>query len=471
MIRIPSSLASISGYTASVIMIKGFSILTIPLVARYLSPADYGHLDVAVSVVECVGLFAALGLADTMFRFATVEKGEAQRRVISEVAGSGLLIALVLAVVFQLLAPWVHASLRIGVELDALRAGLIAAGVTGMIELPLAWIRLKDRPGLFFCVMSVRSICQIALLFTVLHLGWGAEGILWSNAIVEVVFAIVLFAVVVREHGISLNVSGLRRAVSYGIPLVGAGLAMFALGVADRWFLNAHVSAEDIGLYGLGTKLALAAPLLLQPFLLWWNAKRIAVLREPGGLEYSARAWGWGVTILLVSAVGVSLVAPPFIHLAMPPEYLAAAAYVPWLVAICVLNELAGLSNVGCYAKQNSSMVLGVNGAAAVVALGGYLLLIPEYGIMGAVGATIFAHVLRIGLFVALGRKEAPIAFPFVQAALLGTVGALLVLYAPEPAQIAWNIAWTAGATLVLIGLAGAVRLIPMNEARRLVAA
>ena len=63
MIKIPSGLASVSGYTASVIMIKGFSILTIPLVARYLEPADYGNLDVASSVVECVGLFAALGLA------------------------------------------------------------------------------------------------------------------------------------------------------------------------------------------------------------------------------------------------------------------------------------------------------------------------------------------------------------------------------------------------------------------------
>ena len=141
------------------------------------------------------------------------------------------------------------------------------------------------------------------------------------------------------------------------------------------------------------------------------------MLREPDGLDYSAKVWGWGFTILIVSAVGVSLAAPLFIHLAMPPEYLAAARYIPWLVGICVLNELAALCSVGCYARNNSSLVLAVNGAAAVVAVAGYLLLIPSYGIEGAIAATILAHFLRIGLFIWLGHKSAPIAYPFAATA------------------------------------------------------
>ena len=46
--RLPPAVA----YIVSVLLDKGFSVLTIPLVATYLPPNRYGQLDVAVSVIE-----------------------------------------------------------------------------------------------------------------------------------------------------------------------------------------------------------------------------------------------------------------------------------------------------------------------------------------------------------------------------------------------------------------------------------
>ncbi|MFM2422107.1 MAG: hypothetical protein RL291_637, partial [Pseudomonadota bacterium] len=57
-------------YAVSVVLDKGFSLLTIPLVAAYLAPSEFGRLEVALSLIEFVGLIMALGLADTLVRFA-----------------------------------------------------------------------------------------------------------------------------------------------------------------------------------------------------------------------------------------------------------------------------------------------------------------------------------------------------------------------------------------------------------------
>ena len=167
----------------------------------------------------------------------------------------------------------------------------------------------------------------------------------------------------------------------------------------------------------------------------------------------------------------VFLIAPVFIHLAMPEAYLAAAVFVPWLVGITVLNELSALCNVGCYARNNSTLVLAINSAAAVVAVAGYVLFIPSYGIAGALGATIAGQVLRLALFVVLGRREAPIEYPFLHGTVLLLVGLVVVSAAPAPGALIINAAWILASAAVLIGAAFGLRLIDIGKVMRLVSA
>ena len=67
-------------YVASVAVDKGFSIISIPLLAAYLAPSSYGRLDVAVSLIESVGLVMSFGMADTLARFSSVAGSESERK-------------------------------------------------------------------------------------------------------------------------------------------------------------------------------------------------------------------------------------------------------------------------------------------------------------------------------------------------------------------------------------------------------
>ncbi|MFK9842411.1 hypothetical protein ACJENN_25500, partial [Escherichia coli] len=87
--------------------------------------------------------------------------------------------------------------------------------------------------------------------------------------------AALLVASQLRSTGIELSWVAARQLGLYGLPLVGSALAMFALGSCNRWFLSGNVPDADIAFLGLASKLALATPLLLQPFLLWWSPRRI----------------------------------------------------------------------------------------------------------------------------------------------------------------------------------------------------
>ncbi len=443
-------------YTASVAFDKGFSIFTIPLVASYLAPQEYGRLDVVVSLIEFTGLVLALGIAETLVRFASTTQDETERKACAaRFLGTALVLALCIGGVIQLIAPWLAATLHIQVSLPALRLGLAGATIAALVETPLIWMRLNQRSDLYLAFIVGRSLSQVALMWLVLRAGWGSDGLVMANGAAMLLFSACLVVWQISSTGIALSRDALQRVAGYGLPLVGAGLAMFALGNGNRWFLSGRVSDAEIAFLGLSFKLALAAPLLLQPFALWWNALRIAALTTPGGLERSATVWGLGFSVLTLSCLAVALGGPVLIQLALPPAYAAASHYLPFAVLVCFFNELNTLCNVGAYARSNGFYVFGVNASGAAVAVIGYGLLVPHFGVAGVLGAMIAGHLMRLALFVRIGREVAPIRYPALPALAAAILAVAAVWLAPVDvwARIGWSVAAFATVALALLAL------------------
>ncbi|MEZ5843439.1 MAG: oligosaccharide flippase family protein [Hyphomicrobiaceae bacterium] len=446
---------------ASVFFDKGIALLTIPLAAAYMAPAEFGRLDVAVSLIEIVGLVLALGHGECLLRFASTAETDADRhRVAAEFLGSAVVAAVALGLILQLAAPLLVSALSIGVDLSAMRFALAGAAVTALIDMPLMWLRLHQRAGGIFAFSVSRSLIQVATMWLVFALGYGAEGLLVGNAVIAVAIALVLSIVHARNHGIALARRGMARAMSYGSPLVISGLATFAVGSLSRWFLSGSVTDAEIAHMALAIKLGLATSLGLQPFALWWIARRMAVLMEPDGRSRSAELWGCGVAILVAGAAAVALTAPVFIHFVFPPGYHAAIALLPAAVLVCVLNELNTLTNVGSHLRTTGLSVMGVNLAGAVAAVAGYALLIPWLGVLGALVAMMLGHAVRLVLFLYDGHIVAPIPYPAGRAALFAAVAAVLVAAAPSADVVVARIVWSSAAGGLLLVLALALRLV-----------
>jgi O-antigen/teichoic acid export membrane protein len=455
-------------YISSVVVDRGVALLTIPLAAAYLAPAEFGRLDVAVSLIEVAGLVLALAHAESLLRFASTETAlGGRKRVAAEFLGSALLLSAVLGGLLQLLAPLLVSALAIGIDLTAMRWALAGATVMSLIDMPLMWLRLHQRAGALFAFSIIRSLIQVTAMWIVFALGYGAEGVLISNALIAIGIAAVLTVLHGRAHGVTISLRGIERAASYGLPLVVSGLATFAVGSLSRWFLSGQVADADIAHLALAVKLGLATSLALQPFSLWWIARRMAVLSEPDGHLRNAVAWGQGVFILLSGAFGICLVGPVFIHHAFPAGYQAAIMLLPAAVLVCVMNELCTLSNVGSHLRVTGLNVMAINIVGALAAVSGYVVLIPLLGVLGALLAMALGHSVRLVLFVVDGRMLAPIAYPFGRAALLAAVVIVLIAALPGPEALALRCAWAVVGTLLLGTLAIAIGLLSLPSAIR----
>jgi O-antigen/teichoic acid export membrane protein len=160
-------------------------------------------------------------------------------------------------------------------------------------------------------------------------------------------------------------------------------------------------------------RFALLTQLLVQPFEMWWYARRMAMLNGPDGPARVARAIEGGSVVALVAGGLAAAIGPMLVELAAPPEYRDAATMVPFLAAVLTVQALANLASTGSYAARTGTLPMLVNATTTVVALGGYLVLIPRTGIAGAIAANLIAEAVRLTLFETLSQRRVRLDYRF----------------------------------------------------------
>jgi len=443
-------LSSTALYALAIVAAKGVSFLMLPVVTGHLSPAEYGALELLISIADVAGLVLAMGLADALFRFGR-EAGMGATLL-------GFSLALGVAMLGLGQVTVLAAAPALPPVLDPLHLHILAAtlALTAAIQVPLAWLRFRGRPGAFAAVSVAKAAGQAGLVVLFLSQGYGVTGILLGGLIADGLSAALLVGLQIRDVGLAVDPARIRRVLPYGLPLVVSGLFGFVLGSFDRWILAATVTPEALALYGLAAKFGLIAALAMQPFEMWWYPRRLGLLDSEEGRRSSARYVALGLTWATLCASGVALASPPVIAWLTPAAYHGAAAWVPWLAAIAFLHAATNLLNVGCYAGRSTHLPMAINGAAAGVALTGYLLLIPSFGVEGTIAATLLAQGVRLCAFFAFSQRSHPIPHRILRLAIVPVTAVVAVCLSISMNSLVFSCLALAGT----LGMAVAVGLV-----------
>lgn len=439
-------------YALSLLATRGMSIVMLPYVTHTLSPAEYGTLELLQGFADAITVVFGFGLVEAMFRYAGRFGGVDRNELPAAAFGAMLALSLPCAALLQFCAPLFLGLLGPTVPLDALRFILATASLDGVIALALGWIRFDDRPGLYLGLVAGRSAAHVVGVIVALEAGFGVTGIMASGFIASAGLACVLIFVHLRTVGIRFDAAIAMRLVRYGAPIILAGLAAFVLNQFDRLLLVPVVPVTEIAEYALAMKLSFLLTLLFQPLTLWWQPRRIAILAEPGGLERSASVACVGFAYLCVLAVGLAVGGPALIRLATPPDYHGAIALIPWLLLAKAMMLATELVDVGAYYAEDGRRPMAINLVAAGAALALYILLIPSFGVEGAIAATVVAFAVRLAAFLAVSLRRVPIPLPRVRLALLAVgSAAFAALLPPVPGIVAGILAGAAAGLAVAL--------------------
>jgi O-antigen/teichoic acid export membrane protein len=438
-------------YTAGIVIGKAASFIMLPVYTRYLSPADYGILELLGMTIDVIGMITGVGLVAGVFKFYAAEDDPKAKNAIVSTAALGVTaLAALTSLIGVMLAPQLT-TLIFGNPANQiyLRMYFLLFLLQNMEYVPLLLIRAENRSVMFVALNTSKLLVMLSLniVFVVL-LRMGVAGAILSSVIATAGTVSGLSVYMVRRAGLRFSKAKFLEMLRFGGPLVFWWLGSFVLVFSDRYFLNYYIGTSTVGIYSLAYKFAfLLNALAYTPFSTVWTAQRFEVAKRQDATELYARVFFYLNLILGGLGLVLSLFVRDFLSVMSAPAFLPAYRVVPLLVAAQVVFTWADYWTLGIYVSGRTR-AMAVSAIVLVpITLALNFLLIPRFGMFGAAWATFGAYTIRFLVIYHFAQQYYPIPYRWTELGrlylVLGGAGVagMMVRLASLPRSLMWNTA------------------------------
>jgi O-antigen/teichoic acid export membrane protein len=431
-------------YAAGIFASKGVAFILLPVYTRYLTPADYGILQLIVMTMEVIALIAGSRLAHGIFHFYHKAQTERDKRSVLSTALALLVTTYgITAVASIAFAPSITTAVfgESGAYATYLRIAILAMAGEALILVPVAHLQLNARSKFLVGVQVAKMVLQASLnIVFLIPLGMGVSGVLLSSLIGNAVLGLLLAAMLLHTTGFVIAMSHARDLVRFGVPLMFMQVATMLLMFGDRFFLNRAAGEAAVGLYGLAHQFGLLLLLVAyMPFEQIWNPTRFEVAKRPDRDEIYSRAFTYLNLVLVTGGVGIGLFVSDVLRVMAAPPFHAAAALVPGILLGFLFQAWKSFHNVGLMITERTTWYAAANWVAAGIALIGFVTLIPRFGTTGAVATFATAFFIRWGIVYSLGQYFWPVRYRWTPTLVaLGWGGTVVVTALLLPAPSLW---------------------------------
>lgn len=224
------------------------------ILARLLTPADYGLIAMATAVTGFVEMFKDAGLS-----VATVQRAEINHRQVSTLFWINLGLSVALTLLLAALAPgiaWFYDEPGLIWITLALAATFILGGLTIQHT---ALLQRQMRFGMLALVQIVSQAVGIAVAITAAFLGaryWALVAMIGASAAAN---ALLVWTFCAWRPGLPRLGTGVRQMLTFGGNLTGFSFINYFIRNADKVLLGRYCGPSPLGLY------ARAYALLLLP--------------------------------------------------------------------------------------------------------------------------------------------------------------------------------------------------------------
>jgi O-antigen/teichoic acid export membrane protein len=425
-----------AAYQAAEIIAKGIAVLTLPLYTRHVASGEYGAYQSLFTAVILASIFLRVGVGEAFIRFYYEDQDEERRTRIARTATATVAwtttIAAALTVVFA--APL--SEFLLGAHPPD--PGLIDCAALGLwaftnLEMAYAQLRVDERTRTYVIASGANVAMTVAFTIALVVVAdEGARGLLLGNFGASALVVLGLWWVLRRRFSLLVRGADLAAMLRFGLPTVPADASVYALQVADRFYLYRSYSHAAAGEYSIALQLATVVFVLVRGFQYAWPPLAYSIQHD----EEAARLYSL-VSTYFVLATGivvsaVALLGRWIVRLLAAPEYFGAYRALPWLALAWALYGLYQIMIVITGRARATSRNLPAALAGLVVNVLLLFLLVPAsragLGIAGAGIALCAAYVVMLAIMVVLTRRIFTVRFEWMRlAALAATLAGVAV--------------------------------------------
>lgn len=444
------------------------------LLARYLSKGDYGAFAYSLAIVNFGEIFTTLGLNRVITRFVPVYE---ERREFGKAVGTltlvfGTIVSLGLTVVLlvNLFSGSIQELLIRDRTTVALLSILIAlTPIESLNHMTDGVLAVLGKPGaIFFRKHVVSPLLRVGVVSLLLwrdasvrtlafaYVGIGLIGLLmYASMLARAVRA---YDFPIAEAWRRIQVP-FREISVFALPVLAGGLANVALEASDAFVLGGLIGPEGVAEIRAVQPLARFVQTFYLSFLLLFTtltARLYARGDREGINDIYWRTATW-IALLSFPVFAIVFVFPESVTSELyGPRYADSAPVLATLALGYFVNGSFGLNGQVLTVFRRMGYLLSVSAVTLAVALASMLLLVPEYGALGAAygkaGALILGNLLMQAGLRSTGVRFFDVRFASFYLAIAGAISALWILRATIDPPLVVSIGAVGAVWVVLVG-------------------
>jgi O-antigen/teichoic acid export membrane protein len=406
------------------------AVLLLPLYTRYLSPSDYGAIEVLVALTAVVFALLRAGIQSSFFRFYFNAEGERGRQTVVRTSFWFTLGTATLALVAgEIFAPQISHVLYGSTEhVNLVRAAFVGLWATMNYDQLTALFRVEER-SVSYSVASLANVLLTvgATILLVVTLDKGPVGVIVGNFTGTLAIYLVLLAYRRSQLGFEFDRDVFRRMTAWGMPFIPSVIALNVIDFADRFLLVRMKGPHELGLYAIGMRISAALLFLLAAFRTAWPAFAYSIPEDE-----AKRTYGYVLTYVTFfscwGALALGLGAPWIVRLLTTPDFYGGAEVVPLLAFAFVVfgAYVVVVTSIGRAGRRGSNWM--VTGAAALFGISLNFALIPPFGKMGAAASMLLAYFAMFLGILWKAQRVFPVVYQWRRVATLASAAAVLMI-------------------------------------------
>lgn len=373
-------------YFFSYFFTAGLSVITISLLTHYLSPTDYGIINLYSSFLPLLTPFVTCGVLYPLFVEYYKKSPEEYSKVFTNAQALTLISLVFFTIIFVLFRGPISHFLHVTPAWTAIMPFTVWWVMIN--ELIMMVCRMKRKPWSFALFSIGKNSLEILLtIMFVIGLGLAWPGRLLSAALTPLLLGILSIYLLYRWNFFSrsLDWKQVGRVGWVSVPFIFERLSIFVLNGSDRYFIDKFdlKGTEQVGLYSVGAQIATIIYLVIlsmnsayQPYLF----ENIAAGNKAG----VRRSTGLYILAAAIVVGGIFLTTPFLYHLFINKRYIGGMIFTYYLSGGYFMWGVynAFIAYLVFHARNRLILYISVAGMLLSILLNFYM--VPRFGAYGA---------------------------------------------------------------------------------------
>lgn len=394
-------------YTLGSILSKGLSLFLIPIYTRYLSPLEYGIIDLFIILAGIINILITFEITQSIARYYQDAPNDFEKALYTSTAFWFTFFAYIIFIFIAYVFRGFFGEIIVGqVNYEVIfmfaAFSIVSNGIYCFTSNQLKW-QLQSKDNVIVGMINLLfGACLILYLMIVAKLK--IEAVFIGQIFGNVCAILVAIYYARNSYRFIFNFFMLQEMLKFSIPLLLSSLSGFAAIYIDRIFIKNILGLEELGVYGVGYRFACVASIVFSGFQGALMPLVYKYHKEKNTPNDISRIFDIFCCFSLILLLGSILFSKEMILLLVAEPFYESYKLIPVLVmSILFLNMYIFAPGLTIYKKTN--LVALINLLTMILNIILNIILIPTFGIFGAAVSTLIGSLFLFVMYIVMGNR------------------------------------------------------------------